>query len=118
MPRVLIVDDHAGFRAAARAVLERDGYTVVGEAGDESTGSDAAHALRPDVVLLDVQLPDLDGFEICERIVASARGSTVVLVSGRPATSFTRRLAVSSARGFIAKADLLPGALGALLAAE
>jgi DNA-binding NarL/FixJ family response regulator len=118
MSRVLIVDDHPGFRAAARAVLENDGYTVIAEAGDGRSGIDAAAELRPDVVLLDVQLPDVDGFDVCERIVAGEHQATVILVSGRPFAAFRRRLATSSARGFIGKADLLPGALGALLAAE
>lgn len=118
MPRVLIVDDHPGFRAAARAVLENDGYIVIAEADDGTSGIDAATDLRPDVVLLDVQLPDVDGFEVCERIATSGSTAAVILVSGRPAAAFRRRLADSSARGFIAKADLLPGAVGALLAAE
>ena len=67
---VLIVDDHPGFRAAARRLLELEGYVVVGEAVDGMTALDAVHELRPEVVLLDVQLPDIDGFEVAERLSA------------------------------------------------
>src|SRR6476646_10884070 len=67
-PTLLIVDDHAAFRSTARALLECDGWNVVGEAYDGTSGIDAAHALRPDVVLLDVRLPDIDGFAVAERL--------------------------------------------------
>ena len=100
---VLIVDDHADFRAFARRVLEAEGYDVVGEAGDGASAVAATHALAPDVVLLDVHLPDLDGFSVCEQI---ARRAAVVMTSSRDAASLQGRLEVSSARGFIAKAEL------------
>src|ERR1041384_4810041 len=80
--RVLIVDDHDGFRSAARALLEEDGYTVVGEVRDGREAIDAVRKLRPDVVLLDVQLPGEDGFSVCEQLVTDAAAPTVVLVSG------------------------------------
>ncbi len=120
---LLIVDDHAGFRSFARSLLEADGYTIVGEAGDGASAVEAAHTLNPELVLLDIALPDVDGFIVCERIVepegptrpGSPRRPAVVLTSTRDLSSFRRRLAASSARGFIAKQDLTGAALAALL---
>jgi DNA-binding NarL/FixJ family response regulator len=100
--RVLIVDDHASFRAAARRLLEIEGYEVVGEAVDGQSGIEAARALRPDLVLLDVQLPDIDGFEVAERITADADGPAVILVSSRDWSDYAR----TSACAFVAKAEL------------
>ena len=65
---VLIVDDHAAFRSLARAVLEADGFDVVGEASDGAAALAAARALAPEIVLLDVALPDMDGFAVCQEI--------------------------------------------------
>jgi len=120
---LLIVDDHAGFRSFARAVLEAAGYVVLGEAADGAAAVEAARALSPELVLLDVALPDVDGFAVCERIVgtedadlaARPRPPVVVLTSSRDVSSFRRRLAASSARGFIAKRDLTGDALAALV---
>ena len=103
---VLIVDDHPGFRARARELLEADGFEVVGEAGDGSSGLEAARELEPDVVLLDVQLPDLDGFEVADRLTWSSNGPTVVLVSSRDGSDFGPLVRDCGARGFIPKAEL------------
>ena len=105
---VLIVDDHAGFRASARRLLEADGYAVVGEAADGAAGIAAAIALRPDLVLLDVALPDASGFD-----VARAMGVPVVLTSSREWAPDL--VAASGARGFVGKADLSGAALAAVL---
>ena len=72
---VLIVDDHAAFRASARALLEADGFVVVGEAADDREALDQARVLRPDVVLLDIQLPDADGFTVADRLAAEGSGA-------------------------------------------
>jgi DNA-binding NarL/FixJ family response regulator len=104
--RVLIVDDHAPFRALARRVLTADGFDVVGEAADGAAAIEAARALRPDIVLLDVQLPDVDGFQVAEDLTGEPPGPAVVLVSSRAGSDYGRRLTTSAARGFIAKADL------------
>lgn len=112
---VLIVDDHDGFRAFARALLESEGFEIVGEAGDGASALQAVQRLGPDLVLLDVQLPDLDGFEVAKRLAAAERAPAVVLVSTRDAASYRRRLAETSARGFISKGELSGAALEAVL---
>jgi DNA-binding NarL/FixJ family response regulator len=116
MPSVLIVDDHAPFRERARALLEDDGFRVVGEAGDGEAALAATARLRPEVVLLDVQLPDLDGFAVAERLAADPHPPAVVLISSRSAGAYRRRLRDSPVRGFIAKAELTGECLLALLA--
>ena len=103
---VLIVDDHAGFRAAARRVLEIEGYVVVGEAVDGTSALLAARELRPDVVLLDVQLPDFDGFEICNRLAGEPGAPAVVLTSSRDRSDYGPALLRTTACGFVPKAEL------------
>ena len=112
---VLIVDDHRGFRALARRMLQRDGYEVVGEAADGAGALAEAARLRPGLVLLDVQLPDLDGFTVSERLAAAEHAPAVVLISSRDSSAYRRRLAASPARGFIAKSDLSGPALARLV---
>jgi DNA-binding NarL/FixJ family response regulator len=113
--RVLIVDDHASFRALARMVLAADGFDVVGEAGDGADAMTAARDLRPDVVLLDVQLPGLDGFGVAEALAQQPPAPVVVLVSTRSRTDYGRQVADSTAHGFIAKAELSGAALRLVL---
>lgn len=115
MARILIVDDHPTFRAAARAVLEADGYDVVGEAADGAAAIEVAGALRPDIVLLDVQLPDTDGFAVAARLTANGNGPAVVLTSSRDASDFGPLVAESGARGFVPKSALSGAALAALV---
>src|SRR4051812_31498494 len=112
---LLIVDDHPPFREAARRLLEQDGYRVVGEAGDGAAALAAARALRPDVVLLDVQMPGLDGFEVAARLSADAGPPAIVMVSSRDAADFGPLVEASGARGFIGKLDLSGPALAAVL---
>ena len=113
---VLIVDDHPSFRATARMLLESDGWTVVGEAPDGFTGLREAQRLRPSLVLLDVNLPDIDGFDVAARITADAGAPAVVLVSSRDARDFGPMVSRSGARGFVSKADLSGDALRELVA--
>jgi DNA-binding NarL/FixJ family response regulator len=112
---VLVVDDHAGFRSRARALLEVEGYEVVGEASDGESAVAAARELRPDVVLLDVQLPDIDGFEVASRITGNGAGPAVVLTSSRDWSDSAELIARSGARGFVPKDQLSGEAVGELL---
>ncbi len=115
-PRILIVDDHAGFRATVRLLLEVDGLEVVGEAADGESALEAARALRPDVVLLDVQLPDIDGFAVAARLGALAQPPAVVLTSTRDQSDYGRALPSPGARGFVPKAELSGAQIAALVA--
>jgi DNA-binding NarL/FixJ family response regulator len=110
---VLIIDDHEGFRSSARTLLEADGYRVVGEAGDGMAGLRVAAELKPDVVLLDVELPDIDGFDVAARL-ATGEGPQVVLISSRE-FSGTDQVLRSGARGFVPKDELSGEALAAVL---
>jgi DNA-binding NarL/FixJ family response regulator len=114
---VLIVDDHPSFRATARALLECDGFDVVGEAKTGAEALELADALHPELVLLDVQLPDTTGFEVAVAL-AGSNGSApaIVLVSSRDAGDYGGLIAESGARGFIAKGELSGAAVRALLA--
>jgi len=103
---VLIVDDHEAFRHSARRLLAADGLSVVGEA---ATGADAlnlAEQLQPALVLVDIHLPDMDGFEVAERLAASAPRAVIVLISSRESGFYEARLTTSAARAFIPKSDL------------
>jgi DNA-binding NarL/FixJ family response regulator len=119
---VLVVDDHAGFRATARRLLERDGWTVVGEAADGASALAAAAVLTPDLVLLDVGLPDIDGFVVAERLAAGtadgAHRPAVVLVSSRDRGTYGSRVEASPALGFVAKDELDGSRLFSLMTAD
>ena len=112
---VLIVDDHGPFRAVARELLEDAGYVVAGEAATAAEALAAVIAKAPDVVLLDVQLPDRDGFSVATALTA-AGGPTVVLISSRETEDYGRRVAACGARGFISKSRLSAAAFAALVA--
>ena len=109
--RVLIVDDHPGFRAQARALLTAAGYQVVGEAADGESAVRAARDLSPDVVLLDIQLPDVDGFEVATRLTAANNSAVIVLTSTRDARDYGPRITASQAAGFLPKDELSGAAL-------
>ena len=115
LPVLLIVDDHPGFRARARALLESEGFEIVAEADDGASGVRSAAEFEPDVVLLDVQLPDMDGFEVAAQITANGGSAQVVLTSSRDGSDFEPLVARSGARGFIPKAELSGAGLTALL---
>ena len=115
VPTVLIVDDHPSFRASARAILEADGFEVVGEAEDGESAIEAAGRLHPDVVLLDVQLPDIDGFEVTRRLTVERGRAGVVLVSSRDGWDFGPLVETSGACGFVPKSELSGQAVSALI---
>jgi DNA-binding NarL/FixJ family response regulator len=112
---VLIVDDHPAFRESARALLEAEGFRVVGEAGDAADALAEATRLQPDVVLLDIQLPGADGFTVASRLAEMPDRPVVVLISSRDASSYGSRLESTPARGFIGKRELSGAALAALV---
>jgi DNA-binding NarL/FixJ family response regulator len=114
-PSVLIVDDHADFREAASTLLESEGFSVVGAASDGAAAIAAAERLRPEVVLLDVQLPGLDGFAVAELLAGTSEPPAVVLISSREAAAYGRRLGAAPVRGFIPKRALSGAALAALV---
>jgi DNA-binding NarL/FixJ family response regulator len=114
MSTVLIVDDHASFRLQARSVLEAGGHQVLGEAADGRSALEQARALGPQIVLLDIGLPDIDGFEVARQLTAQASPPIVVLTSSRDAASYGPRIADSRVAGFIAKDELSGPALTAV----
>ncbi len=116
--RVLIIDDNGAFRRAVRLLLERDAFAVVAEAGTGADGIEQAKAHRPDLVIVDVQLPDFDGFEVAERLTRLEVAFDVILTSSLDGSDFGALVAASSARGFIPKAELSASAIHALLAAS
>ena len=113
---VLIVDDHPSFRASARAMLESEGFVVVGEASDGASALEALTALAPDIVLLDVQLPDMSGFDVCADL-EGRNGSMpeIILVSSRDASDYGELVAASCACGFVPKGELSGELVASLL---
>ena len=113
---VVIVDDHATFRSFGRACLEADGFTVLAEAADGASAVETCKRLDPDIVLVDVVLPDFDGFEVCARLTQGGNlRPAVVLTSSRPAASYATQLQASTARGFVPKEEISGDAVRALL---
>ncbi len=115
-PTLLIVDDHEDFRRSARALLEMEGFTVVGVAGDGPSAIAAVEALRPDIVLLDVQLPGMDGFEVVRELRAREEPTRVVLISSRDRSAYTAQLTHAPVSGFLGKGELSGAAIHALVA--
>lgn len=112
---VLIVDDHAAFRASARRLLEADGYEVAGEAVDGCNAVRAARELRPEVVLLDVHLPDMSGLDVATRLSAGEDPPAVVFTSTRDPEDFADLMSSTGCRGFVPKEELCGASLAALL---
>jgi len=114
---VLIVDDHPSFRASARELLEAEGYEIVGEAENGAAAVAAVKELHPDLVLLDVQLPDMDGFQVAEQLRELDDAPAVVLTSSRDSADYGNCIQISGAKGFVPKADLSGAPIAALLIA-
>ena len=112
---VLIVDDHDAFRASAAALLEAEGFTVVGGVDAGEAALRAYERTRPDVVLVDIDLPGIDGFAVAEQLAAAAEPPCVVLISGRDASDYDVSVAAAPVRGFLAKRELSGAALAAMV---
>jgi DNA-binding NarL/FixJ family response regulator len=112
---LLIVDDHASFRGFVRSLLEDGEFHVTGEAEDGETALTEIERLHPDVVLLDVQLPGIDGFEVAQRVAGTCDAPRVVLTSSREASDYGKRLEQSPVSGFISKGELSSDSLAALV---
>lgn len=113
--KVLIVDDHEGFRASARRMLEAAGFDVVAEAGSGAEALRAADVWSPDLVVLDVHLPDVHGFDVAERLTMNGSAPAIVLTSSRDASDFGPLVERSGACGFIPKSELSGEALRRIL---
>ena len=113
--KVLIVDDHEGFRASARRLLEAEGFEVVAEAASGADALQAAETWRPELVLLDVHLPDMQGFDVAERLQVNGSAPAVVLTSSHDASDFGLLVEQSGACGFVPKSDLSGEALRRIL---
>ena len=114
--RVLIIDDNSAFRTAARRLLERAGFVVVAEAGTGASGIREAKTHGPDLAIVDVQLPDFDGFEVAARLAELDVSPRVILISSLDGADFGALVAGSSALGFIPKGELSASLIDALLA--
>jgi DNA-binding NarL/FixJ family response regulator len=115
MSTILIVDDDPRFRTQARHLLASDGFVVIGEAVDGASGLEAARALQPDFVLLDIGLPDIEGFEVAMALAVNEPPPWVVLTSSRDARAYGRRLTNGHAVGFLPKEQLSGAAIRALV---
>ena len=113
--RVVVVDDHPSFRRCACAMLAAEGFEVVGEAADGAGAIALVPQAAPDLVLLDIQLPDMDGFEVASRLLAGDPDLAIVLVSSRDRSQYGSLVETSGVRGFIAKGELSGPALERLL---
>jgi len=113
---LLIVDDHSGYRGLVSTLMTAGGFDVTGVAADGEEALELAARLHPDVVLLDVQLPGIDGFEVARRLAGETGAPRVVLTSSRDASQYGARLTEAPVRGFIAKQDVSAVALTALVA--
>jgi|tagenome__1003787_1003787.scaffolds.fasta_scaffold20900176_2 DNA-binding NarL/FixJ family response regulator len=111
----LVVDDHAGFRTSARFLLEMEGFEVVGEAADGASAVESVEQLRPDLVLLDVQLPDAQGYDVARQIFERGLSPRIVLISSRDESDYGDNVRTSGAVGFLNKAELSGDRLRALL---
>lgn len=118
MPTILIVDDHPAFRSEAHQLLVADGFTVVGEAADGEQALSMSARMRPDAVLLDIGLPDLDGFAVAERLAALSPRIRVILTSSRDGSIYGGRIRKAPAAGFLRKDDLSGDAIRSLMGSD
>jgi DNA-binding NarL/FixJ family response regulator len=113
---IVIVDDHAGFRSCARRMLEGEGFRVIGEAADGGAALARARELKPELMLIDVCLPDIDGFELAAQLQALDPRPTVILTSSRDCAELESLTAGGCACGVVPKDELSGAVLERLLA--
>ncbi|PSS58510.1 response regulator [Pseudomonas sp. BBP2017] len=116
MTSVLIVDDHSTVRFTVRVLLEREHYTIVGEAHDGETAAQMAKELRPDVVVLDIGLPRIDGLNVLKRLQLLDHKPRVMVLTGQPPNLYARRCLDAGASAFIRKDEELEALLSAFKA--
>ena len=114
MQGVLLVDDHAEFRAFARGLITSAGYRVIAEAADGSAALRAAALHHPEIVVLDIRLPDMSGLDVARRMNAGPNPPVVILISSGDRREYERVAREAGALGFIPKADLTAAALRVL----
>jgi DNA-binding NarL/FixJ family response regulator len=115
---LVVVDDHAWFREVVGERLAAAGWRIVGEAATGAAAIDLVARLAPDIVLLDVVLPDMDGFAVADRLAAAGSASAVVLTSGHERGDFAGRVRAAPVRGFLPKEMISGPALATLLACD
>lgn len=115
---LVVVDDHAGFRQVVREMLTAAGWRVIGEVSTGAAAPEMVMRLAPDLVLLDVVLPDMDGFDVAERLAAAGCRSAVVLISGHDRSDFAGRVQAAPVRGFLPKEMISGPALARLLGGD
>jgi DNA-binding NarL/FixJ family response regulator len=114
--KVLIVDDHPSFRATVKTLLLADGFEVVGEAEDGRSALEEVERLHPDLVLLDIQLPDMDGFAVVHELLRRTDGvPKIILTSSHDETDFGTIVGSCGAAAFVPKGELSGAALRAVL---
>ncbi|MDH0731323.1 response regulator transcription factor [Pseudomonas sichuanensis] len=118
MPSVLIVDDHPVIRMAVRALLEKHGMHVVGETDNGIDAVQLARELNPQMVILDIGIPKLDGFTVISRIKALDVSSEILILTSQPAESVCRRCIQLGARGFVNKEEDLASLISAIKAVD
>ncbi|HVM68937.1 MAG TPA: response regulator transcription factor [Gaiellaceae bacterium] len=116
--RVLIADDHRLFAEALQAILDaEEALEVVGIADDGAQAVERARELRPDVVLLDISMPVLDGFAAAERICALPDPPAILMLTGSSSTQDVDRARRAGARGYVTKDEIAATLLDSILRA-
>lgn len=118
MCNILIVDDHPIIRLAMHMLLEKEKYEIVGEASNGVTAIDLARKLKPDIIVLDIGLPGLDGFEVIERLQLSDNKAKIIVLTGLSAEIYVGRCIRAGVAGFVSKDNNLTNLVGAIKAVQ